>query len=102
MTNPGAIFQFEARFDESTTRAAERAFLVRSKRELRVFETFVAPVLLSATATAAHYLRFDGWVVHILGTFAAIAAALPMVMYFLRTASVTSGRSNQCPSKSAY
>jgi hypothetical protein len=86
MTDPGATFQFEAHVDESTARAAERAFLVRSMRELRVFESLIAPVLLGATAIAAYYFRFDAWVVYFFGTFAAIAAALPLVMFFLRPA----------------
>lgn len=86
MTNPGTIFEFDAHFDEATARVAERAFLVRSARELRVFETFVAPVLLGATAIAAHFFRFEAWVVYLFGTFAAMAAAVPVVMYFLRPA----------------
>jgi hypothetical protein len=86
MTNPGAIFEFDVHFDEAGARIAERAFLVRSTRELRFFETFVAPVLLGVAAIAAYYFRFDGWVVYFFGTFAVIATALPVVMYFLRPA----------------
>ena len=80
------MFEFEAPVDEVGIRAAERAFFLRSLRQLRFIQTFVAPPLFGTMALAGYYFHVGAWFVVVFAAFFALSVLFPVYMFFARPA----------------
>jgi hypothetical protein len=77
------MFEFEVHYDPKSASAAERAFLIRSWRQLRRLNLMAIPALLVLALVAAR-LAPDSWASRFFWAMFALAIAHPLVMLVLR------------------
>jgi hypothetical protein len=80
------MYSFDALYDEEGSARAERAFFVRSVRELRPWSTFGPPVFLSVVAAIGTAVGAPGWFLMFFGGFLVASVLFPLFFFFARPA----------------
>ncbi len=79
------MHSFDAHYDEKGAARAERAFFVRSAKELRPWTTFGIPALLAVLATIASSVSAPVSLVLACGLLLIVSILMPVFSYFLRS-----------------
>ena len=79
------MHSFDAHYDEEGSARAERAFFVRSARELRPWSTFGLPALLSVVVTVATAMAAPAWFLLSSGLLLVGSVLIPVFSYFTRS-----------------
>ncbi len=79
------MHSFDAHYDDKGAARAERAFFVRSAKELRPWSTFGIPALLAVLATVALSTSAPVSLVLICGLMLIVSILMPVFSYFARS-----------------
>ncbi len=79
------MHSFDAHYDEKGAARAERAFFVRSAKELRPWSTFGVPALLAVLAAASVAVSAPVWLCLSCGVLLVISILMPVFSYFARS-----------------
>jgi hypothetical protein len=80
------VFAFDVTYREAEAANAERAFLRRSTKELRLLYNFTFFVILPLLLASAYFFKAPRWVSYTLIGLLVASIALPVFFYFARPA----------------
>ena len=80
----GNMHAFDAHYDEEGAARAERAFFLRSVRQLRSWSTFGPPAFLALVVTAGSVLGAPAWFLLSFGVALVTSVLMPVFFYFAR------------------
>jgi hypothetical protein len=94
------MFEFDAQFDESGARNAERAFFVRSIRKfpIRLLSTVIGPPFFAVVTLAGYHFHVGAFFIGFFAVACFLSVAFPTFMYFARPAAAAS-MARQYPSR---
>lgn len=78
------MYSFDAHYEQTSAIRAERAFVVRSFRELRPWSTFGPPVVLAVVVSAGTVFEAPAWFLLLFGVLLAGSVLTPLYFYVAR------------------